>query len=160
MESRRLRTIIPNTFRARNHTDPLTVLYGEGKTYTRVSHTYHVCSSEAGKNTGRKKKKKKCQRAINLQPCSCHNPSPPPSKVSSHPSLLPAPLFLRSLSFLFVDNTDWVTRCWAHTGSHTLKGGQVQKLKKIYRVTPTLLDDTRCWRRLHAHTFSGKQAIF
>lgn len=76
------------------------------------------------------KKKKKVSASHKPSALFLPQPFPPPSKVSSHPSLLPAPLFLRSLSFLFVDNTDWVTRCWAHTGSHTLKGGQVQKLKK------------------------------
>lgn len=79
------------------------------------SFSLNVCSSETGKKHGQKKVSASCKPSVLFLP--------QPPNVFSHPSLLPAPLFYDPF-FLLVDNTDWVTRCPAHTNFHTLKSGQ------------------------------------
>lgn len=93
-------------------------LYAGRKMHDSKSHLMFVQVRQAPK-----KKKKKCQLAVKLPPCS--GPNPP--NACSHPALLPAPLFP---FFSFYDLPLfclWTIQTGshvppAHTSSHALKG--------------------------------------
>lgn len=98
----------------------------------RCARVSHVLCLFKWEQKHRRKKKKKCQLAINLPLCSCPNTP----DVSSHPSLLPAPhFFLRSPSS--VDNTE----------SHVARFTPTFTLTKVCSCVSANVEDRKINRR-------------